>query len=189
MNRADCLYLGLALWFLAAPPVRATTVMEKNLDSLCAEADHVFTGKVVAIEPQWTDAARRHIETVVTFETIEPLYGADSAFISLRFAGGQIGDLVERVQGVPRFARGEHGVIFARDGHFASPLVGFHQGYFRVQGEGEAAAVLRPSYEFVGALADGSRLLSSEVQGVGATPLRGFLDALRQRLRQREANQ
>jgi hypothetical protein len=166
----------------AALPLRATTVVEKDLDALCAEADRVFIGTVSSIRARWADQAGGRIETLVTFTNIEPLFGVDQTEVVLRFAGGQVGDVVERVGGMPEFRVGERAVIFALDGRFASPLVGFHQGRFPIQGDGAAASVLSSSYRLVGAVADGARAVGERPRTQVSVPLDDFLSEVRRRL-------
>jgi hypothetical protein len=173
------LALGL---FAVATGSSATTVVEKDLDALCAEADRVFVGTVSAIESRWTDPQHNYIETLVTFDHLDPLFGVDSSAVVLRFAGGRIGDLVQHVQGLPQFAEGERVVIFARDGATVSPLVGFHQGCLRLQGDGETTAVVTDTYERVGTRNDGRHVITESSAASAAVPLHDFLDDVRQRL-------
>jgi len=180
--------LGLA-FLLAAPRLAsATTVIEKDLDALCAEADRVFVGTVSTVQSQWTDPQQNHIETLVTFAKIEPLFGVDTNEMVLRFSGGRVGDIVEQVEGMPTFQEGERMVIFARDGRYLSPLVGFNQGCLRVEGSGSNATVAFPSYQPIGMLGD-RRVLSAEVQSSATMKLNDFVTEVRGRLSARGKGQ
>lgn len=171
----------LALVLAWVAPAAATTVIEKDLDALCAEADHVFVGTVSAVQSQWADPQQNHIETLVTFSAIEPLFGVEKAEMVLRFSGGRVGDIAEQVEGMPTFKEGERMVIFARDGRYLSPLVGFNQGCLRVEGSGSNATVAFPSYQPIGMLGD-RRVLSAEVQSSTTMKLDDFLTEVRGRL-------
>jgi hypothetical protein len=124
--------LAVALLLVAALPAAATTVVAKRFSDLCAEADLVFAGTVTATASDWSDSSKRAIETRVTFADLTWLRGTPRGDVTLRFAGGTVDGLTEEIAGVPRFAVGDRVVIFARDGEFISPIVGFHQGLYRV---------------------------------------------------------
>jgi hypothetical protein len=121
--------LALLAW---AVPAAATTVIAKSFGDLCAEADLVFVGTVTASESGWADTAKQAIQTRVTFGDLTWLRGTPRPSITLRFAGGSVDGLSEEIAGMPRFAVGDRVVMFARDGDYVSPIVGFHQGLYRV---------------------------------------------------------
>lgn len=133
---------ALAVLFATAMPARATTVVAKSFADLCAEADLVFAGTVTGVETAWADAAKQAIETRVTFGDLTWLRGGPQATLTLRFAGGTLDGLSEEIAGVPRFATGDRVVIFARNGEFISPIVGFHQGLYRVVDGARGPAVV-----------------------------------------------
>jgi hypothetical protein len=128
----------------------ATIVVAKDFAALCAEADLIFIGTVSRLESRWSDPSRQAIETLVTFDDLTWLRGAEQSSITLRFGGGEVDGLREEIAGAPRFVVGERRVIFAREGRFVSPVVGFDQGAMRVLdgpdgpvvvGTGEATSV------------------------------------------------
>lgn len=132
----------LCTWaLLLGASAAATVVIEKDFAALCAEADLVFVGTVTRVEAGWRDASRQAIETAVTFSDLTWLRGAPRASVTLRFAGGEVDGLREAIAGVPHFAVGQRGVIFAREGDYISPLVGFHQGLFRIVDGAHGATV------------------------------------------------
>lgn len=167
----------------------ATTVIEKNLDALCAEADQVFVGTVISVQSAWTEAQHRDIETTVTFGDLVALLGVDTTEVSLQFSGGRVGDVIEYVPGMPQFNVGERFVIFARGGGSASALVGFHQGFFRVDGNGTSETVAVRSYERIGTLADGRSVIGDSASATTNVPLEDFLNDVRRRLAQRQGAQ
>jgi hypothetical protein len=183
-NPIGLVALGLALALSCAAPAAATTVIEKDLAALCNEADRVFVGTVSSVQSQWTDPEQRHIETLVTFSDIEPLFGVDTADVVLRFSGGQVGDTVEQVEGMPAFHVGDRDVIFARNAGSVSPIVGFNQGCLHVDGTGSGATVALPSYQPIGMLGD-RRVLSAESRTSSSMSLNDFLSEVRGRLEAR----
>lgn len=130
--RALAALLALGLGVAVAPPARATVVVAKDFAALCSEAELIFVGTVASTESRWSDPQRQAIETMVTFTDLTWLRGGPRARVELRFAGGELDGLREAVAGVPQFSVGERRVVFARAGHFVSPIVGFNQGLFRV---------------------------------------------------------
>jgi hypothetical protein len=176
---------ALLLLATAAPPALATTVIEKNLDALCAEADLVFVGTVTSVQSQWADAEQGSIDTAVTFGDIEPLFGVGGPEVTLHFSGGQVGGVIEQIPGMPVFTVGERAVLFARNGRYVSPLVGLYQGRLPVSGQGDAATVKTTSYERLGTLADGRRIVGEAPQATTTVPLPDFVAEVRQRLMQR----
>jgi hypothetical protein len=125
-------YALAAVLLLLALPATATTVVRKELGSLCAEADLVFVGTVSGVRSQWADDRQQAIETFVEFADLDWLRGGDAETLTMRFGGGQVGEVREHVVGLPVFSAGDRVVIFARTERSVSPIVGFNQGYFRV---------------------------------------------------------
>jgi hypothetical protein len=110
----------------------ATVVVAKDFAALCAEADLIFVGTVSKTESRWIDRDKQAIETQVTFEDLTWLRGPAQSSITLHFAGGEVDGLREEIAGVPGFTVGERRIIFARNGRYVSPIVGFDQGALRV---------------------------------------------------------
>lgn len=110
----------------------ATVIVAKDFNALCDEADMIFVGTVVSVESRWADPKRQAIETLVTFSDLTWIRGTPRGAITLRFSGGAVDDIREEIVGVPQFRAGERRVIFALEGRFVSPVVGFDQGAFRV---------------------------------------------------------
>lgn len=121
-----------AMLVALAAPVWATTVVSKDFAALCGQADMIFAGTVTAVESRWVDGTRQAIETLVTFGDLTWVRGEADETVTLRFAGGEVDGIREEIAGMPSFAVGERRVIFARDGIYVSPLVGFDQGALAV---------------------------------------------------------
>ena len=185
MNVVGCrraLCANVTLFLLVAQASIATTIVEKDLDALAAEADQVFVGTVSAVQSQWSDPQQHNIETFVTFSDIEPLFGTGTSDIVLRFSGGRVGDVAEYVAGAPTFAVGDRLIIFARNERSVSPIVGFNQGCLPVTGDGDSATVTLTARTPIATLPNGQRLLSEVPQGQTEMPLRDFLVDVRRRL-------
>jgi hypothetical protein len=169
--------LGVA-WL--AGRVSATVVIAKDFAALCDEADLVFVGTVTGVASRWSDPATQSIETLVTFGDLTWLRGTVQTTVTLRFGGGEMDGLREEFAGVPQFSVGERRVIFAHEGTFVSPIVGFDQGALRVVAGTDGAVVLgaesAPSAR--GALRFGAPAQAKTTP----VPLEVFLDRVRQQL-------
>lgn len=120
---------------LLGRPAAATVVLPMDFDTQCASAARIFVGTVRAVESRRNPAAPRYFETLVRFAVDEVVAGDAEAEITLRFAGGTIGDERQSIDGMPEFRVGERYVVLADrddDSPLVSPLVGFNQGLYRV---------------------------------------------------------
>jgi hypothetical protein len=107
----------------------ATTVPFEDLATLVDEADLIFVGSVVHAESVATgDGAFAF--TLVTLRVDETLKGATrDSDLTLRFAGGEVGEDVFEVPGVPRFEPGGRHLLFVvGNRRLGCPLVGWFQG-------------------------------------------------------------
>jgi hypothetical protein len=127
---------------LSSGRVSATVVVVKDFPALCHEADLIFVGTVIDVASRWSDPSTQSIETLVTFGDLTWLRGAVQATVTLRFGGGEMDGLREEFAGVPQFSIGERRVIFAHEGRFVSPIVGFDQGALRVAAGANGAVVV-----------------------------------------------
>jgi hypothetical protein len=160
----------------------ATTVVAKSFESICHDADMVFVGSVTAIESRWAAPEKGTIETLVTFSNLTPLLGVDGEEVVLRFAGGAVDEMREEIAGMPHFEVGDRVVVFALQGRFVSPIVGFHQGLFRVVEEGDVPVVLNAG-RFPVTVEGKALRFGSAVEGKkSAMPLDAFLDHVRETL-------
>ena len=181
MTRRLALGGAAALLFVGlAAPVAATVVVAKDFAALCNEADLIFVGIVTDVVSRWSDPATHSIETLVTFGDLTWLRGGPASTVTLRFGGGEVDGVREEYAGVPHFSLGERRVIFAHDGAFVSPIVGFDQGALRVVDGADGAHVLgAPS----AADARGALHLGAPAGAPPSpVPLDAFLDRVRQQL-------
>lgn len=121
---------------LLAPFAPATTVVPPNFPELIAEADAIYRGRVTGVESRRVDRpdGGRVIKTFVALAIERVLKGADEASLTLEFLGGTIGDETLEVGGVPKFAVGEHGIVFVqKNGLQFCPLVRLGHGRYRLE--------------------------------------------------------
>ena len=114
----------------------ATTVIAPSFEELVAQADVVFETEVFDTRARFdSDRDGSAIVTDVYFHVDKLLKGNSPSTVVLAFLGGEVGDVGFRVDGVPRFVKGDRDVLFARTGRqFASPLVGMMHGRIRIAG-------------------------------------------------------
>jgi len=156
----------LAVSIIALPAsAPAASVIAKDLPALCSEADLVFVGTVTKVSSQWADLKKQEIETLVTFTDVQPLLGTDTGDVTLRFSGGQIGDLRQEIGGMPHFADKQRFLIFARNERSVSPIVGFDQGCIRVVDGPSGPAVLSADWRPITAVKDGQLIYGDAATG------------------------
>jgi hypothetical protein len=107
---------------------------------MTARADLVVEGWVAGVE------ARRdsngEIYTYVMLEGIEVIHGTHlESTLELRFSGGELEGERSHVVGMPTFSVGERVLLFVRgNGSEMCPIVGWHQGSFRVAADPKTGA-------------------------------------------------
>lgn len=170
--------MALALAALAPVPASvATTVETITTATQAAGADRIFVGTVTAVLSRPKATAPKYFETVVGFAVEETVAGSVPAHLDLTFSGGEVGGILQRVDGMPRFAIGERYVVLLEPDQqppLASPLVGFNQGLYRVVGASRATAVVRDH--------NGQPLptgASAAARSVAEPSLDAFLDGMR----------
>ena len=138
-HAARRLLLTAVLAALVAPAlgasVRATTWTELTIDEMVARTDLGFAGEVEAVRVEMREGDPW---TVVSFRIDTPLVGLDAEpdRIDLPFWGGTAADgSTLSVAGMPSFDVGERVLLLAYDdAGLASPVVGFAQGVWRLEG-------------------------------------------------------
>ncbi len=139
-GRVQAVLAALAMVTLAhVPRLAATSVVAKSFRSISAEAEQIFSGTVLETRSYRSDNG--HIWTAVKFGDLTWFAGSGRAETELSFAGGTIGDRSEIVAGMPRFSQGQRVLLFVRDRDTVSPIVGFHQGCFRLVPSGAREVV------------------------------------------------
>jgi subtilase family serine protease len=108
----------------------ATTVVPIAADDLAREADAIVVGTVTAINSAWRPTEDR-IVTYVTLSVDEVLKGAPRTHLTIRQAGGTIGDFEAWIVGSPEFEVGERVVLFLhRNDDGTARVAHLYQGKF-----------------------------------------------------------
>ncbi len=133
-------FLAVACWWstfvagllVAAPIVRATTLVPMSLAEMARDAMSIARGRVTAIETR--AAADRHsVETIVTLDVEIWLKGGSGTSVEFAVPGGLLGRYRTIVIGSPRFAVDDHVVVFLTGSGPALPhVVGFSQGVYHI---------------------------------------------------------
>jgi len=120
---------------------RAASVAQIDTATLVRSPQLVFQGEV--LDRRSRESANGRIHTYVDFQVEEVLVGdqAPGTLLTLRYAGGQVGD-----RGFSVGARipepGERGIYFVEslNGRLIHPLLGWSQGRFRIRPDGTLLA-------------------------------------------------
>ncbi len=135
----SCMWLGL---FFAAP-AGASALRLVSLSELARRSDLIIEGRAHAWR-SFFEGGR--IVTSMQLEVDEVWHGQHEpgAILEVFVLGGRVGDLAQRVNGMPSLALGERVVLMLG----AASRGGYHpvelwQGVFYVMGEGEDALVRR----------------------------------------------
>jgi hypothetical protein len=125
--------LALLCFFILLAPTRsgATTVERLGLDDLVEKADKIVAGKVSGSRTFWS-ADRKLIYTAYTIEVHETIKGEGSRSVEITTVGGQIGNLILHVSGMPSFEKGEDTVVFVESAGGRWTVVGLNQGKFTI---------------------------------------------------------
>ncbi len=124
-------FFSLSL-FLASPVLREARSVPADLTEFSRDARAIVRGRVVALDPRWSDD-RRSIETIVTLEVEGYLKGTFGQTVQFRVSGGTLGRFRSVTVGAPEFAIDEHIVVFlGANGPTVPHVLGLNQGVFRV---------------------------------------------------------
>jgi hypothetical protein len=132
--RALIVCVACAVVVVTAAWARATVVRSVEFPEQCAQAATIVVGTVRTVESRPSMVAG-YFETSVTFAVEEVVAGTASGELTLRLAGGQVGNVRQSIDGMPEFVAGERYVVFVEPPHdppLVSPIVGFNQGLYRV---------------------------------------------------------
>ena len=130
---------------LLLPPAAAdaTTARLAGLTELVRGSELVVFGEATGRESFWQDG---RIFTRVSIDVLEVWSGRapDPATIEVFTLGGVVGDVGQRVDGMPVIAGGERvALLLARDSADRYHPVGMWQGVFHVVGEGDDPPIAR----------------------------------------------
>jgi len=178
----------LAAFFLAlgAGSVRATTVPERSLRELTADAPSIVYGKVLSSRSHWTEN-RSLIVTDVRIQVESVLKGDPVSEVVVTQPGGKVGKLRVEADGAAGFTPGEETILFLdRSPRGVLHVVGLMQGRFDVVADRQGHKTVRGlSPESVGSLRTSMiKMGSAPIQAEGgAVPLDRFLGGLRDLVR------
>ncbi|GBD26010.1 hypothetical protein HRbin30_01337 [bacterium HR30] len=127
--------VGKALWVVVvcAATARALVVVERDFRDLVERAEVILEGTVSGVEevPDATGIQR----TLVALTDLEVHKGTVSGpKFALDVVGGTKNGFRSQVLDLPSFTLGDRVILFVRgNGQAVFPVVGVHQGYFRVE--------------------------------------------------------
>ena len=125
-------FLSLAVLIASSRSARGTVLVPADLTELSRDARAIVRGRVVALDPRWSDD-RLSIETIVTLEVEGYLKGTFGQTVQFRVSGGTLGRFRSVTVGAPEFAIDEHIVVFLGvNGPTVPHVLGLNQGVFRV---------------------------------------------------------
>ena len=124
--------------FLSTMPfsqlAKPTSIQSIDFETLIDQSEFIFDGAVTKVEPRWNDD-NTVIHSYVSFRIAEVIKGQyEGEQITLRFAGGEIGDNKFVYQGMTYPAINEKGIYFVETLHknLINPLVGWSQGHYLI---------------------------------------------------------
>jgi len=149
----------------------ATTVERFSIQELSLRSQTIVQGVVKGSRTFWSPD-RKLILTSTILEVTESLKGQTGRTIEVTTVGGQVGETVLHVSGMPAFTAGENAILFIeRSGQFLTVL-GLSQGKFTVS-NGQAGNSVSGLNFADGATSSDTRL-----------PLQSLKDAIRSALEQ-----
>ena len=116
---------------------RATTVERLSLEELARRSQSIVQGVVRGSRTYWSPD-RKLILTNTTIEVTEAIKGQATRSVEVTTVGGQIGDTVLHVSGMPAFIPGEDTIVFVERSSGYLTVLGLGQGKFTVS-SGEVA--------------------------------------------------
>lgn len=163
---------------LLGAPAGATTYLQLTPQAMLAKASLAFVGTVTEVRvtndvgTPWTHV-RFNVDTALAGVAVDA-NGKARQPVELAFLGGTApGGPALTVSGMPNFETGEKVLVFAYDQAYASPIVGFRQGLWRV-----TAAGLRDEDGRLLSVSDAGKL----VAGGSGAPLDSIVQAIRDAL-------
>jgi hypothetical protein len=157
-------------------------VVQRDFPDLVARAEQIVAGTVTGIK-QAADASGAPV-TLVTFADLTVLKGDVGDTLTLRFYGGEIGDVVVHIPDMPKFNIGDRAVLFvAGNGRDVCPLVGVWQGVFNVRFDAAQQTDVVETNDRAPVVAIAGRQIvrggpAAADTGSAAMPLNTFLDSI-----------
>jgi hypothetical protein len=160
----------------AATAADAMVVVQRDFPELVARAEQIVAGTVTDIKQQ-TDASGP--ATFVTFGDLTVLKGEVGDRLTLRFYGGESGDVVVHIPDMPTFSVGDRAVLFvAGNGRAICPLVGVWQGRFHIRFDSERQTDVVETNDRTPVVGVAGRSIVRGESKATAMPLGDFLDSV-----------
>jgi hypothetical protein len=121
--------LALVAALALSSPVSASLILALDLPTLVTRADQISVVDVVSTRATW-NAEHDRIVTTIDVAVVDCWKGtaAPGAHVQIVQAGGTVGELTMRIDGMPRFAPGERALVFLRGTANRASVVGMAQG-------------------------------------------------------------
>lgn len=125
----------LAIWvlFLIIPASGIAQIKSMSTKDIALLSERAVLAKCISVDVRRVENYGGNIFTFIEFEVLEKIFGDIGDSFTLRFLGGEIGDIEYSVMpAYPTFTPGEEVILLLGadndDGH---PII-FHQGEFRI---------------------------------------------------------
>lgn len=128
---------SMALLAALSTVTHATTVERFTLDDLSRRSQTIVEGVVRGSRTYWSPDGKL-ILTNTTIEVTDAMKGQVARTVEVTTVGGQIGDTVLHVGGMPAFIPGESTIVFVERSSGYLTVLGLSQGKFTVS-NGEVA--------------------------------------------------
>jgi len=131
MPRKVFLFLIVLALIAGVSESTATTVQRFTLEEMTERSQAIVHGVVRGARSYWSPD-RKLILTSTTLEVAESLKGQNARTIEVTTVGGQVGDAVLHVSGMPAFTAGENAIVFIERSAGYLTVVGLGQGKFSI---------------------------------------------------------
>jgi hypothetical protein len=110
-------------------PASASLILALDLPTLVTRSDQISVVDVVSTKAAW-NAEHDRIVTTIDVTVVDCWKGAAApgSHVQIVQVGGTVGELTMRIDGMPRFQRGERALLFLRGKTGNASVVGMAQG-------------------------------------------------------------
>jgi hypothetical protein len=169
--------LSVLVLALSILPAGASTFLAMSEVELVAHSSTVVQGRVVSVDSYWNDD-HTVIVTEAVVEVEKTVVGHSPRFVTLRTAGGTVGDYTIVAHGFPTFKEGERSLLFLGNRtDEAFRVTGYQLGHYRIHTNRLGVEVAVPTVD------PNVRLLSADGRAVErprARPLASFEASLQE---------
>jgi hypothetical protein len=131
---------------LVSSVASAAVMLKMELADLVSESDAVVQGRVLGAKSEW-NADRTKISTTATIEIVDCLKGGLSGRVEVTTLGGEVGNVGQKVSGMPVFRKGDEAVIFLKKIKAGYEVTGYNQGRYEVVREQGKDPVVQNDFE------------------------------------------